>query len=132
MHNESIKKILIVEDEMPQLGILCDKFLIEGFRIIEAKNGIDGLRLAISEKPDIILLDVLMPKMDGLEMVKKLREDEWGRSVPLIILSNSADVEKIEQAMENQVYAYFVKTDTKIEEVVEKVKTILKEKTRQA
>lgn len=124
--NSQIKKVLIIEDEMPQLGVLCDKFLIEGFQILEAKNGEDGLATALREHPDAILLDVLMPKMTGLEMVKKLREDPWGKDVPVIILSNSADPSKIQEAMEHAVFDYFVKTDTKMEEVVDKVKQVIK------
>lgn len=122
---ETKKRVLIIEDEMPQLGVLCDKFLVEGFSILEAKNGEDGLAIALKEHPDAIVLDVLMPKMDGIEMVKRLREDDWGKDVPVVILSNSADVEKIEQAMMNHVFEYFVKSDTKIEYVVDKVKALL-------
>ncbi len=119
------KRILIIEDELPQLGALCDKFLHEGYVILEAKNGEDGLQTALKEKPDAILMDILMPKMDGIEMIKRLREDTWGKDVPIIVLSNSADVEKIEQAMVNHVFDYFVKSDTKLEYVVEKVKQLI-------
>lgn len=125
MELEDKKRILIIEDELPQLGALCDKFLHEGYKILEAKNGEDGLETALKEKPDAILLDILMPKMDGIEMIKRLREDPWGKDVPIIVLSNSADVEKIEQAMVNHVFDYFVKSDTKLEYVVEKVKQLL-------
>lgn len=118
------KKILIIEDELPQLGALCDKFLKENFMIFEAQNGEDGLEIALKEHPDVILLDVFIPKMDGIEMAKKLREDEWGKEVPIIILSNSDDVETIELAMANHVFEYFIKSETKLDYIVEKVKEL--------
>lgn len=75
---EKPKRILIVEDEIPMLKALVDKFSRAGFETLEAKNGIEGLAVALKEHPDLVLLDLVMPKMDGVKMMEKLREDSWG------------------------------------------------------
>lgn len=118
-------KILIVEDEQDMLEALVDKLTSEGFKIIEAKNGEDGLEKALKEQPDLILLDIVMPKMDGMTMMKKLREDKWGRKVPIILLTNlSVTDDIIKGVVEDEPSYYLVKSDWKIEDVVKKVKEI--------
>lgn len=118
-----IKKIiLVVEDEEPLRMVLRDVLTVEGYGILEAKNGIEGLELALKEHPDLVLLDILMPKMDGLEMLKNLRSDEWGRRVPVIVLTNLSDNEDIAKAVEEDVFEYFVKTDIRIDEVIERIR----------
>lgn len=119
---EEPKKILIVEDDPPLRNALREKLSDAGFTILEAKNGEEGLSLAFSEHPALILLDILMPKVDGIEMLKKVRNDERGKNVPIIILTNLSDNGEIAQAIDNEVFDYFIKSDIKIEEVVEKVK----------
>ena len=119
---DSKKIILVVEDEEPIQLVLRDVLKVEGYAVLEAENGIEGLELALKEHPDLILLDILMPKMDGLEMLKKLREDEWGRKVPIIVLTNLSDNEDISKAMEGDIFEYFVKTDIKINEVIARIR----------
>src|SRR6185295_10847997 len=87
---EDKKKILIVEDELPMLNALSDTFKDEGFIVIQAHDGEEGLESAKETLPDIILVDILMPKMDGMTMLKKLREDENGKNIPVIVLTNVA------------------------------------------
>jgi len=116
------KIILVVEDEEPMQLVLRDVLKVEGYIVLEAKNGIEGLELALKEHPDLILLDILMPKMDGLEMLKNLRADEWGRSVPVIVLTNLSDNEDIAKAVEEDVFEYFVKTDIRIDEVIARIR----------
>jgi DNA-binding response OmpR family regulator len=119
------KKILIVEDEDVQRKMLSDELLEEGFDILIAKNGSEGLELALYNRPDLILLDILMPIMDGLTMMKKLREtNDWGKHVPIILLTNlSATEDKIINAIARDEPAYFlVKVDYSLGRVVEKIK----------
>ncbi len=116
------KTILVVEDEEPMLLVLKDVLKVEGYNVLQAKNGIEGLELALKDHPDLILLDILMPKMDGLEMLKKLREDEWGLKVPVIVLTNLSDNEDIAKAVEEDVFEYFVKTDIRIDEVIQRIR----------
>jgi two-component system alkaline phosphatase synthesis response regulator PhoP len=83
-------KILVVEDEESLATALKEKVVKEGMEGDVARNGELGLELALRKHPDLILLDIIMPVMDGITMLKKLRDDEWGRSVPVIILTSFA------------------------------------------
>lgn len=124
------KKILIVEDELSLRNALSDKLLREGFEIVEAKNGEEGLEVALREHPDLILIDIIMPVMDGMTMLKKLRdEDEWGKTVPVIILTNltSDNEERLRDITNAEPSYYLVKSDWKIEDVVAKIRERLGE-----
>jgi two-component system response regulator VicR len=116
------KTILIVEDEEPMQLALKDILTSEGFSCLEAKNGLEGLDMALEKHPDLILLDILMPKMNGIRMLKILRTNDWGKKAKVIILTNYDEREDVAAALENEVYDYFVKTDIKITEVVQKIK----------
>jgi len=116
------KIILVVEDEDPLQLVLKDVLTVEGYQVVPAVNGEEGLEIALREHPDLILLDILMPKMDGLEMLKKLREDEWGKKAPVIVLTNLSDNEDIAKAVEEDVFEYFVKTDIRIDEVIQRIR----------
>lgn len=119
------KTILIVEDEISLLKALEEKFQHEGFGVLKARDGEEGLQLALDAKPDIILLDIIMPKMDGISMLKELRKDSWGRDSKIILLTNLSSPEAVTEAIQNNVYDYLVKTNWKLESIVDKVKTML-------
>lgn len=116
------KKILVIEDEAPLLQVLIDKITSEGFSVLGAKNGEEGLELALKEHPDLILLDIIMPVMDGMSMLYELRKDPWGNSVPVILLTNLSDAERVAEALRLKVYDFLVKSDWKLEDLVKKVK----------
>jgi DNA-binding response OmpR family regulator len=123
------QRILIVEDDLPVLGALVDKLTREGFEALQAKDGEEGLSVANQEHPDLILLDIIMPKMDGLTMMKKLRAaSDWGKSVPIIILTNlTADDESINKGItEGEPSFYLIKTNWSMSDVVERVRESLK------
>lgn len=128
MNDTEKKTILIVEDESALLRALVNKFTKEGFNVLEAKNGKEGMDVALKMHPDLLMLDIMMPNMDGMMMLKKIREDEWGKSVPAIFLTNVSDPEKIGRIIESGgydlsgVYDYIVKTDWKLEDIVKRVK----------
>ncbi len=119
-------KILIVEDEKALLAVLSDKFRREGFMVYGAKDGLAGLNMACKVKPALVILDIVMPSMDGLTMLKKLREDKWGNAVPVLILSNLSDPEQINEATSRGAVEYLVKSNWGLEDVVQKVKQILR------
>jgi DNA-binding response OmpR family regulator len=120
---ESSKKILIIEDELPMLKALSDKFSREGFSVLEARNGEEGLGMALKEKPDLVILDLFMPVMDGKVMMKELRKDEWGKKVPIIILTNlNPDDETLNEIMASGPSYYFIKSKWQLEDLTEKVK----------
>lgn len=123
--NKTNKTILIVDDEEPILNILRDKFKSEGFSVLVAKDGRQGLLEAFNKKPDMILLDILMPNLDGIGMLKKLRKDPWGKDASVLLLTNLSDIEKISEAMQLGVVGYLVKSDWKLDQVVDKVKNFL-------
>ncbi|MSU75081.1 MAG: response regulator [Candidatus Magasanikbacteria bacterium] len=115
------KTILIVEDELPLLRALTQKFEKEGFVILQAKDGVEGLAMAKSHHPDLILLDLLLPGLSGMEILRDLRRDEWGVSVPVIILTNLSDSEKVAEALTHDVGDYLVKSDWMLADLVKKV-----------
>ena len=119
------KKILIVEDDQSLSKALHDKLSHEGFSILEAKNGEEGLDLSLKKHPDLILLDIIMPRMDGETMIKKLRQDDWGRSAKIIILTNLSSDEVANEAMKKDVFLYLIKSDTRIDEVIAKIKEVI-------
>jgi len=117
------KKILIIEDELPMLKALSDKFSREGFSVLEARDGQEGLDLALQTKPNLIILDLFMPVMDGKAMMEKLRQDEWGKKVPIIILTNlNPDDKTLNEIMASGPSYYFIKSKWQLEDLTEKVK----------
>ncbi|MEK7624880.1 MAG: response regulator [Patescibacteria group bacterium] len=122
------KKVLIVEDEEALLKILASGLGENEFKVLTAKDGEEGLKVALEEKPDLILLDLLMPKMDGITMLKRLRDgdSEWGKKVKVIILTNLEDQDKLSAAVENRVYDYMIKSNWNISDVLKKVRVELK------
>ncbi|MEI6304621.1 MAG: response regulator [Candidatus Taylorbacteria bacterium] len=122
------KIILVTEDESRLRNVLKDKLTLEGFIVFEAKDGEEGLKLALSEYPDLMLVDIFMPKMDGLTMLRKIREDSRGKKIKFIILTNADETDKIAEAMQvagvedDKTFDYYVKSDIKMEDVIAKVK----------
>mgnify|MGYP003426013283 CR=1 FL=1 len=119
------KLILIVEDEAVYQKILSEKLTAEGYTVQIIADGVSALASALNEQPDLVLLDLNIPGIGGLGMVKRLREDERGKNIKVIILTNSPDIETIQTAMQEHVFEYFIKSETKIADLVLKVKNIL-------
>ncbi|PLX28365.1 response regulator [Candidatus Parcubacteria bacterium] len=119
---EEKKIILVVEDEPSLVKAMSDKFDKEGFSVLLAHDGKKGLELALEHHPDILLLDIMMPKMGGIPMLEELRKDDWGKGVPVIVLTNLADTQTVSDVAERGVHDYLVKSDWKLEDIVEKVK----------
>lgn len=125
MNNEK-KTVLIVEDEPAMRQALNGKLSASGFEVLEAKDGVEGLEIALKEMPDLILLDILMPRMDGMMMMKKVRETEWGKEIPIVVLTNLSADEKITAGVViDEPSYYLMKTDWPIGEVVNKVRSAL-------
>jgi|ERR1700722_100828 len=121
-----MKKILLVEDAIPYIKLLHNKLTAAGYEVIEAYNGMTGFEMAIREKPDLIILDIRMPVMDGLTMLKKLREDIWGKDVHVTILTNLDDSTSISNALDEKLSRYLIKSDSTLSSVMEEVKIILR------
>ncbi|MFH1046666.1 MAG: response regulator [Patescibacteria group bacterium] len=119
-------KVLIVDDDSFLSGIYATKLEIEGFQVVTARDGEEGLKLAVAEKPAIILLDVLMPKLDGFETLKRLKIDLVTKDIPVIMLTNLGQKEDIEQAIQDGAVDYLIKAHFVPAEAVDKIKTVLK------
>lgn len=116
------KILLIIEDDKHLLKALLEKFSRENLEVITATDGEKGLELSLSLRPDLILLDIVLPKMDGITVLKKIREAEGGDKMDIIILTNLSGAAKTAEAIESGVYDYLVKTDWKLSDVVDMVK----------
>jgi len=120
------KKILIVDDDGSLRSVLKDKISHEGFTALTANDGEEGLKVGIKEKPDLILLDVIMPKVNGIKMLKKLRENDWGKTVPVLLLSNDDDPEHIRETLKDNATDYLIKSDWELEDIIKKIKETLR------
>ena len=108
---EQPKKILIVEDEQNLRQELAAQCNSDGFITFEAKNGEEGLSFALREHPDLILLDLVMPAMNGVEMLQQLRKDEWGKNAVVVVLTNYDDADRVADVLGAGVYDYVLKSD---------------------
>jgi CheY-like chemotaxis protein len=120
------KTVLIVEDDNVLRKVLSDKMNVEGWRAIEASNGRDGLVFALEKHPDVILLDLMLPEMDGISLLAELRKDEWGKDAKVIVMSNLIKgVGLMEKAEQYKVADYVEKADMSLDLIAEKIKKIM-------
>jgi CheY-like chemotaxis protein len=117
---KTFKIILIVEDDRSLLKGLGDSFEREGIEVLTATNGEEGLKMALKKKPNLIILDILMPVMDGMTMLKKLRKDKWGKEVFVIILTNKGPDYSLSDEAETIPYrsCYLMKSDYNLAQIV--------------
>lgn len=119
-------KVAIIEDDLAIAQMYRLKFEAEGFDVKIAENGKLGLTLCEEMKPDIVLLDLMMPEMNGDEMLEKMRRTDWGKSIKVIILTNVGEQEAPDALKELNVSAYIVKADMTPKQVADLVKDQLK------
>lgn len=125
------KTIMIVEDEPALLHILCRMLQEAGLHTLTAEDGVVALRKALQERPALILLDLIMPRMDGLTMLKRLREDPWGRTAQVIVFTNMISTEKERECKRLGAKEYIVKTELSIPDLIRVIKKYVpKEKLR--
>lgn len=121
----SQKKILVVEDDR-FLRRACEASLRQrGFAVLVAVDGEEGLRVVQAEQPDLILLDMLMPRMDGLAMLRSLRDAEATRAIPVLILSNSSRQSDIDELRALGIADYLVKANLSLQELGDRVTRLL-------
>lgn len=118
-------KILIVEDEVDIREAMVDALTNAGFQTISAKDGSEGLQTALAEHPDLILLDLIMPNMNGIEVLKRLRQDPWGRDAKVIILTAMDDIHNVATTHEYKISDYIIKTHNSLREITNKVREAL-------
>lgn len=123
-----MKKILVVEDDLSYQHLLKDQLIKNGYEVIITTCGNEGLELSKKHRPDLILLDIKMPKMDGMEMLTELRKDIKGKIIPVIILTNIEPNDKILKTVLTELpSSYLIKSDIKIAELLEKMHELLKD-----
>jgi two-component system, OmpR family, alkaline phosphatase synthesis response regulator PhoP len=120
------EKILFIEDESALQETFGDLLTGEGYEVIRALDGQSGLRLAKSEKPNLILLDLILPKMNGFEVLEGIKKDDEAKDIPVIILTNLESAGDVQKAIEFGAKDYLVKANYKMKEVLEKIKSALK------
>ena len=118
-------KILIVEDEEILLTALSEELKQEGFEVAGAKDGVEGVEKAVSEKPDLVLLDLVMPRLDGIGALKQMKDNPAIKDIPVVILTNLSDYDKVSDALSLGAMDYLVKANYRLEELVNKIKTVL-------
>jgi CheY-like chemotaxis protein len=121
------KKILFVEDEPSLQKAISELLNQEGYEVLTASDGEEGLKRAKDKDPDLILLDLILPKKDGFEVLKEIKEDEKMKDIPVIVLTNLEGIGDVEKAIELGATTYLVKANYKLEDVVTKIKDFLKE-----
>lgn len=119
------KKIMIVEDDSFVLDIYQTKLSQEGYTVIEARNGAEAMKKLEKEKPDLLLLDIVMPYMDGIEVLKKIKDREDLKNMPVILLTNLSQKEEINVGLGLGASDYLIKSHFTPSEVMEKIKIYL-------
>lgn len=115
------KKILIIEDETPIISVLS-KSLSNDFDVISSLTGMAGLDEALKTHPDLILLDIILPRITGIEMLQKLREDEWGKTAKVVVITNLTDSPTEEAVTKLGALEFVVKSSASLAQIAEKVR----------
>jgi len=116
-----MKKILLIEDEEIMISLLQRKLTMEGYEISVTRDGEEGLKAMREVKPDLILLDIIMPKMGGFEVMTEMQKDKTLAKIPVIVISNSGQPVEIDRAQKLGAKDWLIKTEFDPQEVVEKV-----------
>lgn len=128
METENKKTVLIVEDDVALRNVLVEKLTDEKFEVLEAADGEAGLKTALEHHPNLILLDIFMPRMDGITMLSKLRaEDSWGKHVSVIVLTNSTDAQTIATVSGFGATDFLIKSEWSLEALVARIRERLGE-----
>jgi len=119
------KRVLIVEDAADLREAIVEALTIYNYDVLTARDGQEGLTVALREKPDLIVLDLMMPKMGGQETLDTIRQDPWGKDVRVLILTSLDDVQNIGGAHEKGITDYIIKTDASLADIVREVSTAI-------
>ena len=119
------KSILVVEDEPDIREAMAAAIKKAGYQVYTAENGEIGLTMALANKPDLILMDLVMPVMDGHEALQKLRQDPWGKNAKVVVLSAMDDVVNVASAHEGGITDYLIKSNASLDELLNKIRIAL-------
>ena len=119
------KKVLLIEDDSTLRENTAELLELENYKVLTASNGQEGLNKAKVEIPDIIVLDIMMPKLDGIGVLWELKADEKTAQIPVVVLTNMSDMETISKIMAAGGTDYLLKSDQSIDQIIQKVKDVL-------
>lgn len=119
--------ILAIDDDELLLGSVVEVLKGSGYTVLQAKNGKEGLEMALKHHPDLVLTDNLMPILNGVDMITGLRKDSWGRNVPAIIMTNMYTADMLNQSLQAGATDYVMKSDISLDKIVELVRGRLKD-----
>jgi len=126
VNTKNQSKVLIIEDDQRINKVYIVKLSVEGIKVATAIDGEEGLRKVYSELPDLIILDLMLPKKSGFDILKEIKADSKVKDIPVLILSNLAQEKEIEEGMALGAEGYIVKSNVSIQQVIEKIKETLK------
>ena len=118
--------ILMIEDNVFLRKLYRDKLDRAGFGFIEATNGIEGINKIMVEKPNLIMLDLLLPRKNGFDVLAEIKQNKDTKNIPVIVLSNLAQEVDVKEAMKLGAAEYLIKSEVRLSEVLDKIKKILK------
>lgn len=124
--NKKMIKVLVAEDEQKLRRVLKDKLTEEGFTVFTAVDGEETLEIAYKEHPDLILLDLYMPNVSGFDVIEKLMQDDWGKTVDILVLSNRGDYTSKHKVYNMKEITYLIKAENSLDDVVYKILKTLK------
>jgi len=122
---EPAKKVLIVEDDKYLRDVYSELLRSEGFLVVTAENGVLGLQAVVSQKPDAVLLDLMMPLMDGKTMLHQMRAMEGFKRTPVLILTNAGDSDLMRETQSDNANAFLIKANITPDEIVKRIKTFI-------
>ncbi|HLN19385.1 MAG TPA: response regulator [Patescibacteria group bacterium] len=121
----SKKRILVIEDEVSLNQALVEFLSSETFEVFSAHDGEEGIRMTKSKKPDLVLLDIILPKKDGYEVLEELKANEETKNIPVILLTNLESAQDVQKAFDKGATTYLVKSSYKMEDIEKKIKETL-------
>ena len=119
------KKILVIDDDITFQKTVCDAFENSGYKVLEAHDGQEGLLAVEKDSPDLIILDLVMPKLGGMDFLKMLQKDKDVNKIPVLITSNFSGSDKVNEGMEYGVRGYIVKSEESLKTIVNAVESII-------
>jgi DNA-binding response OmpR family regulator len=126
MADNTPQTILVVEDDTLLMNSIAEVLTNAGYKVLQARDGNEGLNIALKDHPNLVLTDNLMPILNGVDMVAKFRQDDWGKKVPVIIMTNMYNADTLNDSLEAGITDYVMKSDFSVDKVADLVRNRLK------
>jgi DNA-binding response OmpR family regulator len=126
METQDKKKILIIEDDRSLQSALVEIISQEGYEVISAYDGEEGLSKLSGSSPDLILLDIILPKKDGYEVLEHIKKDPEKKNIPVLILTNLEETDNVQRALDLGATTFMVKADFSLKDILQKIRENIK------